>query len=139
MSACGAKRLNLAPGPPLYLAVAAHFVALGQALLLGGGGGLPELDEVAQGDVHRAVGLQFSCNGTRMGRGEGRTVASGGDYRGSGPTCDEVLLSVSLQRHPTHGRGGGCVDGIDVSVGTLEHLFYKKKQVGRFRSVLEST
>lgn len=65
MSACGATRLKPTPGRPLYLAVAAHFVALGQALLLGGGGGLPEFDEVAQGDMHRAVGLQFACSGRR--------------------------------------------------------------------------
>lgn len=79
MSARGGKRLKPAPGAPLYLAVAAHFVALSQAFLLGGAGGLPELDEVAQGHVHRAVGLQFACSGTRARRGEGRKVASGDD------------------------------------------------------------
>lgn len=40
-----------------------------------------------------------------------------------GPTCDEILLAISLQRHPTHGGGGGRVDGINVPVGTLEHLW----------------
>lgn len=89
-----------APGPPLYLAVAAHFVALGQALLLGGGGGLPELDEVAQGDVHRAVGLQFACSGTRMSRGEGRTVASGGDYRGAHPPVIRYSFPLACRDTP---------------------------------------
>lgn len=49
----------------LYLAFTAHFVALSQALLLGGSGGLPGLDEVTQCDMHRPVGLQFSCGGGR--------------------------------------------------------------------------
>lgn len=41
---------------------------------------------------------------------------------GGGPTCDQILLAVSLQRHPADGGGGGRVDGVDVLVGTLEHL-----------------
>lgn len=43
-----------------YLAIAAHFIALGQALLLGGAQGLPGMNEVTQRDVHRPVSLQFA-------------------------------------------------------------------------------
>lgn len=64
--------------PPPYLAFAAHFVALSQALLLGGAGGVPELDEVAQGDVQRAVGLQPACGGGRRGTREGSEVEDRG-------------------------------------------------------------
>lgn len=66
----------------LYLAVAAHFVALGQALLLGGAGGLPQLDEVAQGDVHRAVGLQLSWGGRTCEKGEEGTTGVGWGWGG---------------------------------------------------------
>lgn len=49
---------------------------------------------------------------------------------GGRPTCDEILLAVSLQRHPADGGGGGRVDGLDVLVGTLEHLERKKRREG---------
>lgn len=73
---------------------------------------------------------------THRGEGEGGRAGEMRDDHG-GPTCDEILLAISLQRHPTHGGGGGRVDGIDVPVGTLEHLWEK---TGRnVRSVLVST
>lgn len=77
-------------------AATAHLIALSQALLLGGTRGLPGLNEVAQRDVHRPVGLQFAC--------------------------DKVLLAISLQSHSTHCRGGSGVDGVDILAGTFEHL-----------------
>lgn len=78
------------------LAITAHFIALSQALLLGGTCGLPGLDEVTQCDMHRPVSLQFAC--------------------------DEILLAISLQSHSTHCRGGSGVDGINILTGTFEHL-----------------
>lgn len=44
-----------------YLAITTHFIALSQALLLGGTRGLPGLNEVTQCDVHRPISLQFAC------------------------------------------------------------------------------
>lgn len=46
-----------------YLATAAGFIALCQALLLGGAQVLPWLDEVAKCDVHGPVSLQFAYSG----------------------------------------------------------------------------
>ena len=38
-------------------------------------------------------------------------------------TCNEILLlSSNVQRDPTHGRGGGCVDKLYVLIRSLEHL-----------------
>lgn len=134
---------NWRPILRLYLALAAQFVALGQALLLCGAGGLPELDEVTQGDVHRAVGLQLACSGARTHRGEGEEGegwrAGWSRSAGRGPTCDEILLAISLQRHPTHGGGGGRVDGINVLVGTLEHLWEKNRKECQIRAGINTT
>ena len=38
------------------------------------------------------------------------------------PTCDEILLAISLQSHSAHCRGGSGVDGINILAGTFEHL-----------------
>lgn len=47
---------------------------------------------------------------------------------GWGPTCDQILFAVSLQRHPAEGGGGSRVDGVDVLVGTLEHLQRERRE-----------
>ena len=43
----------------VYLALTAHLVALGQALLLCGAHGLPRHDEVAQRHMHLSFGLSL--------------------------------------------------------------------------------
>lgn len=78
------------------LAIAAHFIALSQALLLGGACLLPGHDEVAQCDVHLPISLDSAC--------------------------EKILFAVSLQINSTHYGGGSCVEGIDILVGPLEHL-----------------
>lgn len=78
------------------LAITAHFIALSQALLLGGTQVLPGLEEVTQCDMHRLIGLQLPC--------------------------DEILLAIIFQTHATHCRGGSCVDGGNILGGTFEHL-----------------
>lgn len=46
----------------LYLAVTARLIALNQVLLLGGSHGVPLINEVTQGDMHRPISLQFPYN-----------------------------------------------------------------------------
>ena len=49
-----------------YLALAAHLVALSQALLLGGTHVVPQHDVVTQGHMHAAATLSLACTGARQ-------------------------------------------------------------------------
>lgn len=118
-----------------YLAITTHFIALSQALLLGGTRGLPGLNEVTQCDVHRPISLQFACCVITAHKTQWDDmkpdmemyrrplfVWTCGVWPGKSCTCDEILLAISLQSHSTHCGGGSSVDGINILVGTLEHL-----------------
>lgn len=51
--------------PLLYLAVTAHLVALGEALLLGGAQRVPRHDVITQGHMHAPAALALACEDTR--------------------------------------------------------------------------